>query len=82
MGDRGQYVGDERSKMAATAIDIAVSEMTGLPAEQICGYIIITVAHTERAGRGHEVSIMPSREDWPWVARWLKRVLADVRSFG
>ena len=66
---------DQASAMSSTACDIAVSEMTGWPLDQLCGYIVLTVRHHPNGS--HELSIMPMEDDHKWVGLWLDRAAAD-----
>lgn len=76
----GERRPDEQAKMTAEACDIAVSEMTGIPVDQMCGWILVSVDHTEPGQ--HRSLVMQGcggYVDDEWAALWLERAAADIR---
>lgn len=67
------------SPMSRRACTIAVSEMAGVPVEQICNYALVTWSHTADPA-AHEIGILPGGGDWRLTERLLKTALADLES--
>lgn len=74
----GQRQPDHESEMSPWAAKIAISEISNVPLEQLCGYVLITVRHA--AYGGHELVLMVTEEDYAWAADILEMGAADARS--
>lgn len=69
------------AKMSVSACDIAVSEMTGVPLDLMCGWILVTVDHPAQGG--HRSLILQGcggHDDDEWAANWLEQAAADIRT--
>jgi len=76
---RGIRQPDQLSAMTARACDIAVSEMTGFPLEDICGYVLVVLRHVPP---GHELSILQGPRglvDDQWACAVLDKATVNLR---
>jgi hypothetical protein len=76
---RGIYQGQGKTLMSGTACDIAISEISGVPLGQLCGFIVLTISHPENHPGAHELRIIPAQENWDWVRHWLQAAVRDIR---
>lgn len=80
IGPGGVRTGSLVSPLRSSACDIAVSEMTGVPLDDMCGWILVTVDHTMPGA--HRSLLMQGCQgvsDDEWAANWLEQVAADLR---
>lgn len=75
---KGTRLPDQRSGMTASACDIAVSEMTGLPLDELCGFVLVTWIHPAGHPGAHALAIMPSDKDWAFARRLLQQAVAEI----
>ena len=71
---------DRHSAMTARSSDIAVSEMTGFPVGEICGYVLVVLRHVPP---GHELNILQGpggRVETEWACGILDEAAASLRS--
>lgn len=78
--ERGTPGGQIRSPMKTRACDIAVSEMTGVALEDMCGWVLVCIDHTTPgAHRSMVMQGLGGGGEDEWAAMWLERVAGDLR---
>jgi hypothetical protein len=65
--------------MGFRAAMIAVSEMSGIPIEELCGWVLVTVRHNPEYPGAHELAATGDPDDLGWQARWLQHAAEDLR---
>jgi hypothetical protein len=76
MSDR--FVGDVEPGMSEEACEIAMSEISGISRESMCGWVLVAMAHDQAAPDGHEMRIMVTGGDYPWAAEILTRAALNA----
>lgn len=69
---------DRPSGMTASACTIAVSEMTGFPLEELCGFVVVILTHPAGHSGAHALGIMPGGSDLAFARRLLQQAAADI----
>jgi hypothetical protein len=65
--------------MSSSASRIAISELSGVPLEQMCGFIVLIVSHPEQRPGAHQLNIIPAAENWSWAQSWLETAARDLK---
>lgn len=68
---------DKISTMSGLAVDIAVSEITGIPRERLCGYALIALEHL--GGGAHMLQLSCMDNNYRSALPLVENGLADLR---
>lgn len=70
---------DKVSTMGAREVNIAVSEISGIPLEQLCGYVLVCLQHLPGERGAHMLMLSCMDNDYQAALPLVEHGLVDLR---